>query len=121
MGDIVSSSGATITELLQNKEIVQLAIGVYQVVFGFVEDIALSVESCFRYVSDSETVEWRPREIQAAAKAAKLIGHTVVTAKENDDGSLQLSFSNGDLLTVVRTGDGFESYQVTGHGVTLVV
>lgn len=117
----MSSSPATVTELLQNREVVQLAIGVYQVVFGFDGDIALSVESCFRYASDSETVEWRPREIHAATKTAKLIGHTVTNVHESEDGSLQLSFSNGDLLTVMRTGNGFESYQLTGRGVTLVV
>ena len=100
---------------------VQLAIGSYQVIFGFDEQGAVSVEGQFVYISSSEVVEWRPGEIYAAAKAVSLLGHRVASAQQTAEGDLRILFTNGDILAIAKVSGGFESYQVTGKGATIVV
>jgi len=112
--------GPAAIDVLLDRELVQLAIGQYEVIFAFDKDVTLSIESQFSYTSAAETVDWRPGQPRAAAKAVGLLGTTVVTAERKDEDDLRLTFSNGDRLIVTKSTDRFESYQVTAKDLTVV-
>jgi hypothetical protein len=81
---------------LAGRELNRLAIGVYQVQFGFDEDVRISVESEFRYFDGPAEWIWRPEpgSSSIAARAVALRGAKIESFGSNIDGTLTLAFSN---------------------------
>ncbi len=108
---------------LTGREVIQLAIGVYQVQFGFDEDVRISVESEFRYFDGKAEWIWRPEpgSSSIAAHAVALLGATIESVGSNIDGTLTLAFSNQQRLTILDSSKEYESYDITRPGQTIIV
>jgi hypothetical protein len=108
---------------LTGRELIQLAIGVYQVQFGFDEDVRISVESEFRYFDGQAEWIWRPEpgSCSIAARAVALLGATIESFGSNIDGTLTLAFSNERRLTILDSSREYESYDITRPGETIIV
>jgi hypothetical protein len=108
---------------LNARELIQVAIGVYQVQFGFDEDVIIYVESQFNYFDGQEEWIWKPEPgaAQIAARTVALLGTTIKDFERNADGTLALSFSSGHRLTLTDSSREYESYQITLPGRTIVV
>jgi len=108
---------------LTGRELIQLAIGVYQVQFGFDEDVRISVESEFRYFDGQAEWIWRlePGSSSIAARAVALLGATIESFGSNIDGTLTLAFSNQHRLTMLDSSKEYESYDITRPGQNIIV
>ena len=108
---------------LAGRELIQLAIGVYQVQFGFDEDVRISVESEFRYFDGQAELIWRPEpgSSSIAARAVALLGLQIESFGSNIDGTLTLAFSNQHRLTILDSSKAYESYDITRPGQTIIV
>lgn len=108
---------------LKGRELGQVAIGLYHVRFGFDEDVAISVEAEFRYFDRQTDWTWRPEQGSAsvAARTLALLGASIQAFESSVDGTLALTFSNGDRLTILDSSKEFESYDITRPGHTIVV
>ncbi len=108
---------------LQGREVGQIAIGLYQVQFGFDEDVRISVEAEFRYFDGREEWNWKPEpgKAQVGARTVGLLGRTVEKVEWKEDGTLTLGFSDGQRLTVVDSSEEFASYDVTRPGRKIIV
>ena len=108
---------------LAGRELIQLAIGVYQVQFGFDEDVRISVESEFRYFDGQAEWIWRPEpgSSSIAARAVALLGQQIESFGSNIDGTLTLAFSNQHRLTILDSSKAYESYDITRPGQTIIV
>ena len=108
---------------LNGREVVQVAIGLYQIQFGFDEDVRIAVEGQFAYFDGQEEWIWRPEPgaAQLAARTIALLGATVQTFAAQEDGTLTLNFSNGHRLTIVDNSKEYESYDITRPGQTIIV
>jgi len=106
---------------LTGREVVQVAIGMYQVIFAFDEDVSISVEGAFTYSDRARETVWKPTSPDAAASAVVLLGTKVEQAKGEENGTLTLTFSNGGCLTIPDSSREYESYQITRPGETIVV
>lgn len=108
---------------LNGRELGQVAIGLYQVQFGFDEDVRISVEGQFRYFDGTGEVEWTPSP-EAAATAATtvaLLGSAIQTFEAHPNGTLILHFSNSHRLTIFDNSRDYESYDITRPGQTIIV
>jgi hypothetical protein len=83
-------------KFLNGRESIQIAIGVYQIQFGFDEDVRISVEGEFRYFDGGTEVVWRPEpgSPQIAARTVALLGATIETFEGRENGT----HSNAQLL-----------------------
>jgi hypothetical protein len=108
---------------LNGREVQQVAIGVYQIQFGFDEDVRISVEGRFTYFDGHEEWVWNPEPgaAQLAARTLSLLGATVQALDAQKDGTLTLNFSNGHRLTIVDNSTEYESYDITRPGQTIIV
>jgi len=108
---------------LVGLELGQVAIGEYQVQFGFDQDTPISVELFFRYTSAEGSVEWtqQPQSSKAAAATLNLLGASVVAATIVDPKTLELEFSNGDRLQLLDVSERYESLSITRPGLNLYV
>lgn len=105
---------------LKGREVIQVAVGIFQVVFVFDEQVTISVESKFRFGS-TDSCMWQPGEPHAASPALRLLGARVEQICSQRDGTLDLMFSNGDRLTILDSSKEFESYNIARPGQTIVV
>jgi hypothetical protein len=108
---------------LNGRLVEQIAIGVYQIIFGFDEDVRISVYFQFSYLDGLSESVWRPELGFApiAAHAVALLGATVETFEAQEDGTLTLNFSNGHRLVIPDSSKEYESYDITRPGQTIVV
>ncbi|SRR5882724_5752541 len=106
---------------LKNREVIQVAVGLYQIVFAFDGEITVSVEGrCERRSSSFSTV-WIPDPFGDAAGMLSLLGQTVVEVQRHGRDVLELIFASGDHLLVFDDCKEYESYQITRPGETIVV
>jgi hypothetical protein len=108
---------------LNGRELIQLCIGLYQIIFKFDEDVAISVEQEFRYFDGRNEWLWRPDAGSPvlAARTTALLGNTIQKIERSVDGTLALTFSNGCRLTIRDSSKEHESYDITRPGQTIVV
>ena len=108
---------------LNGREVVQVAIGVYQIQFGFDEDVIIYVESQFGYFDGQREWVWKPEPgaAQIAAQTISLLGATIQTFEGQENGTLTLKFSNGHRLTIFDSSKDYGSYDITRAGQTIVV
>jgi hypothetical protein len=106
---------------LRGREVVQLAIGMHQVIFNFDEDISISIEGAFEYSSHASCSVWRPGAPLIAAATVNLLTTRVEAVDGHEDGTLDLKFSNGDRLLIRDTSREYESFQISRRGGIIVV
>lgn len=106
---------------LQGLELLQIAVGRYQVIFAFEGGVSVTVEGSYELRLDGEVTLWTPGETRAAGASLALLGRSVENASGQEDGTLILAFSDKDILRILDSSKEFESYQVTGAGHTIVV
>ena len=100
---------------LNGRELIQVAIGVYQIQFGFDEDVRISVESQFSYFNGKDELIWKPEPgaAQIACRTVALLGATIESFEGQENGTLSLVFSNRQRLTILDNSKEFESYDIT--------
>jgi Family of unknown function (DUF6188) len=108
---------------LNHREVGQVAVGVYQIIFGFDEDVRIFVESQFNYFDGQDEWIWKPEPgaEQIAARTLALLGATIESFESCEDGTLALLFSNGHRLTILDSSKEYQSYDITRPGLTIVV
>jgi hypothetical protein len=108
---------------LNGRQVEQVAIGANEIIFGFDEDVRISAYSQFSYFDGRKEWIWKPEPGTAkiAARSSSLLGATIQTFEGREDGTLTLTFSNGQRLTVLDTSSEYESYLITRSGETIVV
>jgi hypothetical protein len=106
---------------LNGRELIQIAIGRYQVIFAFDEQVTISVESSYEFRSEAGISVWTPGATQAAAAVLGLLGAIVTKAQGMTDGTLTLIFAGEKSIVILDTSKTFESYQINKPGSTIVV
>jgi len=108
---------------LNGREVGQVAIGLYQIQFGFDEDVRIGIEGEFRYFHGREEWIWMPesKQRQVAGRMVDLLGAVVEKVDWKGDGTLTLNFSNGHRMTILDSNKEFESYDITRPGQTIVI
>ena len=106
---------------LYDREVIQVAIGMHQVIFQFDESVSISVESEFEHTSREGSSLWRPGSPLTVGTAVNLLTAKVEAVHGQEDGTLKLTFSNGDTLLIRDTSAKYESYQISRRGGMIIV
>lgn len=108
---------------LNGRQVELVAIGAYQIVFGLDEEVRISVYSEFNYFDGRDEWTWKaePAAAQVAARTVSLLGSSIASFEGRIDGTLSLTFSNGQRLTLLDSSKEFDSYDITRPGQTIVV
>ena len=90
-------------------------------ILRFSGDVAVSVEGRFR----RQAIRQVPKDFEslpaAAAVMLELIGLSTTSVRGQDDGTLVIEFSNGDVVEIYDSNESFESYQIEGGDEVIVV
>lgn len=101
----------------------QVSVGEHQVILHFSDDVDLSIETTVRQAMPKAAgeVSWSPGIVTQPIYLQRVLGATVDSQRVSEDGSLRLSFSSGDTMSIERRPDGLESYQITKPDACIVV
>jgi predicted HAD superfamily hydrolase len=91
------------------------------VIFKFDDEVSISVEGQFEYTSATTSSDWRPGNPLLAAPTLSLLSARIEGVHGQENGTLELRFSNEDHLLVKDTNKEYESYQISRRGETIVV
>lgn len=108
------------TGFLLNRELIQISIGVYQVIFAFAQNLTIAVEDRFVLHEPTGETTWKPCLGCEAGRAASLLGHRTTRAVRNGSG-IQLWFDRGFSLEITPTDEPCESFQINDNGRMILV
>ena len=104
---------------LVGRSLLQVCIGLHEVIFRFDEDVEITVEGEFKVaVGDEGQVFGSP--VEGGAASLVLLQDTVSDAQGATNGTLTLTFPSG-MLEIYDTSSHYESYQVRNGGQLYVV
>jgi hypothetical protein len=107
-----------VLEKLKNSPLLDVSFGLYVIHLTFDNGNRLSLAAPFRFsseeaIADAAVIEFPIRE----SDMMRLLSHSVRDVRCDPDGSLELSFTNGDTLIVYANDPMYEAYTllIEGH------
>jgi Family of unknown function (DUF6188) len=112
-------SKSTDLSFFVGRQLVQVCVGMYQVILRFDEETSVSLEC------DCQIIPQLPQRmpaysIHASACLLRVIGDTVTSTNNVGNGDISLEFSNGCSLFIFDSNDDSESYQIN-HGSNILI
>jgi hypothetical protein len=101
---------------LCERELVQVAIGVYEVQLHFDSNVSIAIQ-CHCQVGAQV---YEPGKV-AGFPLIGLLGRVVVNVMPLEQRHLRLDFDDGSSLVILENDEPYESYTVTGPGGAIVV
>ena len=105
---------------LEGRELIQVSIGIYQVIFGFAGELTITVEVCFVIEEPKGQTTWKPEAINEASRTVCLLGRTTKEVRRSGS-ALELQFGDGYSLTIRPVESRYESYQINDGRRLLIV
>ena len=103
------------------KELLQVCVGLYQVILNFSDEVDIKIESLFNHKNSNESLTKENILPGSAISLLRLLGCTVSESSNIGNGTLELKFSNGDLLHIFDSDTGYESYQINSPDSKIIV
>lgn len=111
----------TDVSFLINRELIQVCIGLYQVILNFDESVSISLECDFEHLFQNETLIENNTLPTSASTLLKLLGAKISDINNQGNGNLELVFSNDSVLRIFDSNEDEESYQIVFDGKEIVV
>jgi hypothetical protein len=107
---------------LRGLEVEQVCLGQYQTQILFHPQGRISMEGQYIHEITSENRQViQPRSSCGPNELYRLLGQSVTDAVVVSDSTLRLSFSNGEMLTLIDDTDQYESFVISFNQVEMVV
>lgn len=95
---------------LVDRSLLQVSIGLHEVIFRFDEDVEITVEGEFKVVVGNEGQVFRS-PVEGGAASLALLQEVVSDVRGTTNGTLTLTFPSS-VLEIYDTSPRYESYQV---------
>jgi hypothetical protein len=107
--------------LLRAKQLTQICIGLHDLQLHFTDDVSLSIESSIEHRNPDKQPDAGRDLPQQATTLISLLGATVERVIAEEGVALVIQFSNAEMLRVFVRNDGYESFNLTAPGTTIVI
>jgi hypothetical protein len=98
------------------KTLNSVSFSLNTIYFGFDGNVSIDLSSSYQHQQKADIECQQSGTIQAVFKCPnsslmQLLEHSVILATAGDDGSLSLTFDNGDVLKCIETPGPYECYE----------
>lgn len=101
-------------QFLIGRELLQLCIGLHQIILNFSDDISISLECAVLLTNaDGLTIEVTCNNPKQSQNLICLLGSTIESAVAKNEGELMLGFSQKCKLSITDSNEDTESYTIT--------
>lgn len=97
---------------IQDKQLIQLALGQYEFQLVFEDHVRISIQSIVRLEKRDSYSEINPDNPQETKDLALLLGKRVSSVKIGDDGEITLYFEGECNVTIFDTNANIDSYLI---------
>jgi hypothetical protein len=112
----------SVVQKLQGQVLDVVSYGKYVVHLGFESGARISFSAPFRFSELQQLADSLVRELPLMeSNLMRLLGETTTKAECDTDGTLELQFSNGDVLFVYANDLAYEAYTLLLDGKEYVV
>jgi hypothetical protein len=106
---------------LVGKQLLQVAIGVNEVIFRFDEGFDILAATNFDVCFDGESSSWTAGSPESASCVLGLLGQTISKVEVVSESLLRIKFASGSSVDLKDDSDQFESFTISRPGSILVV
>lgn len=95
-----------------DKELIQICVGLYQVILRFTHQLSITVECPYFINMGDIIVEASGDNPETSKNLVCLLGHSINSCYQHENGEFVLDFSNGYSLKLVPEITGAESFSI---------
>jgi len=106
---------------LIERQLRQILVGLHQVQLYFEDDISIYMECQFDHVSNGKSKVLSEKLPSSASSLLQLIGSKITHIKNHGNGDIEIIFSNQNILKIFDSNESYESYQISGPGIQLII
>lgn len=106
---------------LLNKTLLQVCIGLNDLILNFDDQIVITITSCLGIISCSGNLVIHESFINSASDVLSLIGREITLVSGDAKGTLTLLFDNGVSLCAYDDSQEYESYTIRNGNKLIVV
>lgn len=106
---------------LLNSQLLKLRRYEWNLILEFDAPVEINIESRALFSHAGNVSEWVCGCSEKEVVSNAMVGATIVSFSATRSGTLEIDFSNGSKLSVFDNSKEFESYTISGPGLTVVV
>lgn len=106
---------------LVQKRLDQVCIGLSNVILKFSDDVSISLESSIEITSGDSLISIAVGAAELVGALTNLLGQSVESVVNEGNGNISLSFSSGVVIRILDDRESYESYEILGPGIHIVV
>jgi hypothetical protein len=114
-------SKKTDLSFLIERQLEQVAIGLYQVQLNFDQDVSISLECKFDHTSNGKSLITSENLPSSASSLLQLIGSKLIRVENHGNGNIEIIFSDQSIVKIFDDSESYESYQISAPGINLIV
>ncbi len=103
------------------KELLQVCIGLYQVILRFTHQLSITIECQYSLSTQEAVVEASGDNPEISKDLVCLLGCSIYSCHQHENGEFVLDFSNGYSLKLLPETTGTESFSITDEKFEILV
>lgn len=103
------------------SELIQVCIGLHQLVLNFSGDISISIECKFYHLSKGKYLNKFNKLPDSACSLLSTLGCWVTDINNLGNGNLEIKLSNGDIIQINDSNKDYESYSIITPNKNIIV
>lgn len=103
------------------NELIQVCIGLHQLILNFSGDISISIECEFFHLSKGRALNKSSELLDSARSLLSTLGCCVTDINNLGNGNLEIKLSNGDIIQINDSNEDYESYSIITPNENIIV
>ncbi len=103
------------------SELIQVCIGLHQLILNFSGDISISIECEFSHLSKGRALNKSSELPDSACSLLTTLGCCVTDINNLGNGNLEIKFSNGEIIQINDSNKDYESYCINTPNENIIV
>ena len=107
---------------LVGKELIQVCVGLYQVILRFTDELSISIECLYKITNEEDgSIDASGDNPHATINFVDFLGYSIESIHLKSDHELAINFSNNWSLILIADHENTESFVITGKTFQIVI